>query len=69
MTFGFLDLDAVDLIGAAPKMQSHGVNVSGISRDFGRFSIYVIAHPKRQERVRHDQQHRQRDKKPEPPVT
>src|SRR5438552_16278617 len=47
----FYDLDVVDLVGAAPKMQGHSGDVTAIFRHFGQLAVYIIAHPKWQQRA------------------
>ena len=44
----FLDLDSVDLICSAPKMEGDRIYVRAVAANFGKLTIHVIAHPNRQ---------------------
>jgi len=62
MSGGFHDIDVVNLIGAAPQMQSYVRNMATILRNLRQLAIDIIADPKRQQRP-HDHEHDQ-NKKP-----
>ena len=47
----FYDLDMMDLISAAPKMHRYGCDMAAIFRYFGQLPVYIIAHPKWQQRA------------------
>jgi hypothetical protein len=53
----------VNLISAAPEMKSDGCDMAAILRYFGQFPVYVIAHPKREQRP-DDNEHNQ-EKQPD----
>ena len=65
---GFLDVDVMDLIRAAPQMERDRRHMGAIARNFRELAIDVIAHPNREIGV-HDHERRHYDERyPEPPT-
>jgi hypothetical protein len=50
----------VNLISAAPEMKSDGCDMAAILRYFGQFPVYVIAHPKREQRPDDDEHNQEK---------
>src|SRR5205823_15105370 len=65
---GFFDVDVMDLVRAAPKMQRHGGHVRAVSWNLRQLPIDVIAYPNREIDVHDQERDREHDDQPKPPT-
>ena len=65
---GLLDVDIMNLIGAAPEMKGHRFDLRAIAGDFGELAIDVVADPDGEIEMQYDNDHESGDDEPEPPA-